>query len=68
LKSNLVEIGDAMVNPEYITHLELTNYNDTIIATKTHFVCGGSIVADVSPAQLADLLGQKSTVDVRIAV
>jgi hypothetical protein len=39
----------------------------TIVATKIHFVGGGNIVVDVSPTQLADLLCQKSTVDVRIA-
>jgi hypothetical protein len=64
LKLNLVEIGDAIINPEYITHLELTKYNGTIVATKIHFVGGGNIVVDVSPARLADLLCQKSTVDV----
>jgi hypothetical protein len=26
-----------MINPEYITHLELTKYNGTIAATKIHF-------------------------------
>jgi hypothetical protein len=68
LKLNLVEIGDAFINPEYITHLELTKYNGTIVATKVHFVGGGSIVVEVSPARLVDLLAQKSAVDVRIAV
>jgi DMSO/TMAO reductase YedYZ molybdopterin-dependent catalytic subunit len=67
LKLNLVEIGDAMINPEYITHLELTKYNGTIVATKIHFVGGGSIVVDVSLARLAELLCQKSTADVPIA-